>query len=106
MPNPDFNPQSFDSTDILEKQKYDYPGKFKVLIYNDNYTTMEFVISILTGIFNKDIEEATNLMLKVHKNGWAAVGTYTREVAETKILKAEGEARINSYPLKLTMEKV
>lgn len=82
------------------------PPKFAVLLHNDDYTTMEFVVEILTNDFSKSSEEAMALMLKVHHQGKAVAGVYSFEIAETKIVKVQEKARCAGYPLKLTMEPV
>ena len=82
------------------------PPRYAVMLHNDDYTTMEFVIEILTMDFAKPIEEATGLMLKVHEEGRAVAGIYSFEIAESKILKVTDKARTAGFPLKLTMEPV
>ena len=81
------------------------PSMYKVLILNDDYTTMEFVVEILMGVFNKSVEDATLTMLKVHNEGAGICGVYTYEVAETKVATVHQEARKRGFPLKCTMEK-
>ena len=81
------------------------PPMFKVLLYNDDYTTKLFVVEILTAVFNKSQDEATRLMWHVHKNGVGVCGIYPLEVAETKILQGTELARENGYPLKLSLEE-
>jgi ATP-dependent Clp protease adaptor protein ClpS len=82
------------------------PPKFAVLLHNDDYTTMEFVVEILTNDFSKSSEEAMALMLKVHHQGKAVAGIYSCEIAETKIVKVQEKARKSGFPLMLTMEPV
>jgi len=81
------------------------PSMYKVLIHNDDYTSMEFVVEILLSVFNKSIEDATMTMLKVHKEGIGICGVYTYEVAETKVDTVHALAREREFPLKCTMEK-
>ena len=81
------------------------PPMFKVLLYNDDYTTKLFVVEILTAVFNKSQDEATRLMWHVHKNGVGVCGIYPLEVAETKILQVTELARENGFPLKLSLEE-
>ena len=81
------------------------PPMYKVLLHNDHYTTMEFVVEILMYVFHKPIEAATRIMLNVHKNGIGICGSYTYEVAETKVETVHSLAVENGYPLKCTMEK-
>jgi ATP-dependent Clp protease adaptor protein ClpS len=81
------------------------PSMYKVLLHNDDYTSMEFVVEILLSVFNKSIEDATMTMLKVHKEGIGICGIYTYEVAETKVDTVYNLAREREFPLKCTMEK-
>jgi len=81
------------------------PSMYKVLLHNDDYTSMEFVVEILLFVFNKSIEDATMIMLKVHKEGIGVSGVYTYEVAETKVDTVHTLAREREFPLKCTMEK-
>ena len=81
------------------------PPKYAVLLHNDDYTTMEFVIEVLTTDFSKPSEVAMALMLKVHQEGKAIAGVYSFEIAETKIAVVTEKARKQGFPLKLTMEK-
>ena len=80
------------------------PPKYVVWLHNDDYTTMEFVIEVLTIDFSKPSEEAMALMLKVHHEGKAVAGIYSLDIAESKIVKVTEKARKAGYPLKLTME--
>jgi len=81
------------------------PSMYKVLLHNDDYTSMEFVVEILLFVFNKSIEDATMIMLKVHKEGIGVSGVYTYEVAETKVDTVHTLAREREFPLKCSMEK-
>ena len=81
------------------------PSMYKVLLHNDDYTSMEFVVEILLSVFNKSIEDATMIMLKVHKEGIGICGVYTFEVAETKMDTVHALAREREFPLKCTLEK-
>lgn len=82
------------------------PPMYKVLLHNDDYTTMEFVVQILEGVFHRSHTEATQIMLHIHRNGIGVAGVYTYEVAETKVAVVEALAKQNEYPLKCTMEEV
>lgn len=88
---------------VLER-KTKLPKKFKVLLHNDDYTTMEFVIFILQSVFLKTLEEANEIMLKVHHKGVGVCGVYSYEIAESKAKKVEHLAQENSYPLLCTIE--
>lgn len=81
------------------------PSLYKVLLLNDDYTPMEFVVHVLERFFNKGREEATRIMLHVHQKGVGICGVYTYEVAETKVAQVMNFARQNQHPLQCTMEK-
>ena len=83
----------------------DEPPMYKVLLHNDDYTTMEFVVEILMLVFNKTPEEAVEIMLNVHQKGIGICGVYTYEVSETKVNTVHDLARDNGFPLKSTMEE-
>ena len=102
MPNPK---QRSDSV-VLERTKLapKKPEYCKVLLLNDDYTTMEFVIYVLQRHFGKSDADAQAVMLKVHNEGVGICGVYTYEVAETKVAKVSQEAQANGHPLKCTAE--
>lgn len=81
------------------------PGQYKVLLLNDDYTPMEFVVHVLERFFNKGRDEATRIMLHVHQKGIGICGVYTFEVAETKVTQVMDFARQHQHPLQCTMEK-
>ncbi len=81
------------------------PSLYKVLLLNDDYTPMEFVVHILERFFNKGREEATRIMLHVHQKGVGICGVYTYEVAETKVTQVMDFSRQHQHPLQCTMEK-
>lgn len=81
------------------------PRKYRVLLHNDDYTTMEFVIQILMGIFRKNLDEATTIMLAVHEKGLGSCGVFTEEVAETKVAQVHDKAREAGFPLRCSMEE-
>mmetsp|Transcript_1485 Transcript_1485/g.1865 ORF Transcript_1485/g.1865 Transcript_1485/m.1865 type:complete len:127 (-) Transcript_1485:156-536(-) len=81
------------------------PSMYRVLILNDDYTPMEFVVLILERFFHKNREQATRIMLHVHQKGVGVCGVYTYEVAETKVAQVMDLARRNEHPLQCTMEK-
>ena len=99
------------SPDIKEKVKSETrkdvtePPMFKVLLHNDDYTTMEFVVELLVGVFLKSFEDATRIMLNVHKTGHGVCGVYTYEVAETKAETVHQLASERGFPLKSSIEK-
>ncbi len=81
------------------------PSQYRVLLLNDDYTPMEFVVGLLMGIFKKTQEEATGIMLDVHQNGIGVCGIYTFEIAETKVAQVLDAAKRHDHPLKCTLEK-
>lgn len=99
-----------DKTDILEqvftgtREMVREPRMYKVLLHNDDYTTMDFVVDILMTVFQKSEEEAVLIMLNVHRKGVGLCGVYTYEVAETKVDTVHTLAKENGFPLRCTME--
>jgi ATP-dependent Clp protease adaptor protein ClpS len=87
------------------KPKVVKPSLYRVLLLNDDYTPMEFVIHVLERFFQKDREAATQIMLHVHQNGVGECGVYTFEVAETKVTQVMDFALKNQHPLQCVMEK-
>lgn len=87
------------------KTKPKRPSFYKVILLNDDFTPMDFVVTVLEQIFRKTHEEAIDIMLMVHNKGAAAVGCFTRDVAETKVDQVIEYARINDYPLQCVIEK-
>ena len=81
------------------------PSPYKVLLLNDDYTPMEFVVLVLKRFFKMDIDEATRVMLHVHQKGVGVCGTFSYEVAETKVTQVMDFARKNQHPLQCTLEK-
>jgi len=88
-----------------DQDKLQEPPLFKVLLHNDDYTTMDFVVMILETIFNKTTEEATKIMLDVHHQGMGIAGVYIREIGETKIAQVHRLAKKNEFPLKCSLQK-
>jgi ATP-dependent Clp protease adaptor protein ClpS len=102
MPNlPDFE------TDVLTESevKLEKPPLYKVVLHNDDFTTMEFVVFVLRTVFHRDTAEAFDIMLKVHNEGVGIAGVYTYEIAQMKAEKAMNLARAQEYPLLCTVEK-
>lgn len=87
------------------KPKTQKPSLYRVLVLNDDYTPMEFVVYVLERFFNKSREEATRIMLHVHQHGVGVCGVFTHEVAETKVAQVIDTARRHQHPLQCTMEK-
>jgi len=104
MVSPFDRPEFEEETEIEEDLQE--PPRYKVLLHNDDYTTMEFVVHVLKSVFGKSEPEAVQIMLHVHRNGIGVCGIFTAEVAETKVAKVRNMARSEGYPLKCTMEEV
>ena len=90
---------------VREDEKTQEPEEFRVILLNDDYTTMEFVVAVIMTVFHKGLAEATRIMLDVHKKGRGAVGVYPFDIAATKVDQVHKLAQDNGYPLKCTMEK-
>lgn len=90
---------------LQTRPKTKKPSMYKVVLLNDDYTPMEFVVHILERFFNKTRQEATDVMLHVHRRGVGVCGVFTFEVAETKVAQVMDFARANEQPLQCTMEK-
>lgn len=89
----------------LEHVKFKGPGKWNVIMFNDDSTPMEFVVHILMAVFNKSQEESTEIMLKVHESGRAIAGTYMYEVAQQKVHETTMAARNAGFPLSVASEE-
>lgn len=104
---PVYSNEEFESEGkVLVAKKLKEPDRYRVLLHNDDYTSMEFVVNILQVVFKKQLEEATMIMMSVHNQGIGQCGVYTKEVAEAKVNRVHTQAREAGYPLKCTMEKV
>lgn len=90
---------------VKAKPKTKKPSLYKVMLLNDDYTPMEFVVQVLEQFFNKSQEEATRIMLHVHRRGVGLCGVFTFEIAETKVMLVMDYAKRNQYPLQCIMEK-
>lgn len=88
-----------------ERAKTQPPRLFKVVLFNDDYTTMEFVIEVLQRFFDMNRERALQIMLKVHNEGSAVCGVYSRDVAETKVAQVSEFAKQHGHPLRCAMEE-
>lgn len=95
-----------EQTNIRERQRTGVkePQRYIVTIYNDDFTTMEFVVKILMSVFFKSMAEAETLMMKVHRSGKSVVGVYTYDIALSKVKKATMMAREEGFPLRLSLE--
>jgi ATP-dependent Clp protease adaptor protein ClpS len=101
---PGYDRELDDAVLTEQKQELKKPSLYKVLLHNDNYTTMEFVVFVLRTVFHKSESDSVTIMLNIHKNGMGVAGVYTREVAETKVQKTHALAKEHEYPLKLSIE--
>jgi ATP-dependent Clp protease adaptor protein ClpS len=99
---------SSDDDTVVEKAKpkLKRPKLYKVVLLNDDYTPMEFVVHILTVFFNMNEDKATNIMLQIHHDGKGICGTYSRDIAETKVVQINTYARENEHPLMSVMEEL
>ena len=93
------------NTDVLTKNKVKTPSMYAVILINDDYTPMEFVIYVLQTIFKKDYEEAKNIMLLVHNQGKGICGVFSLDIAESKANQVIEFARINQHPLECKVQK-
>jgi ATP-dependent Clp protease adaptor protein ClpS len=94
-----------ENTALLEKSKVKPPKLYKVILLNDDYTTMEFVIEVLQTIFGMSRERATQIMLKIHQEGSAVCGLYPKDLAETKVEQVVTFARQHEHPLRCVAEE-
>ena len=93
------------SLTLKTKLKEFKPTLFKVILLNDDVTTMDFVVMVLCEIFNKELNQAINLMMQIHKNGSAICGIYTIEIAQTKQNQTLSLAKANGFPLKCVIKE-
>ena len=101
----DRQPETIEEVEDEIEEDLEEPPLYRVLLHNDDYTTMQFVVEILMVVFNKSMEEATRIMLNVHQKGVGVCGIYPFEIAETKVNTVESLARENGFPLKCSMEQ-
>jgi len=88
------------------KERLHEPTRYTILMHNDNFTTMDFVVRVLEAVFNKPPSEAVQIMLNIHKRGVGFCGVYTAEIAETKVASVHFMAKQKGFPLKCSMEEV
>ena len=104
MINHDQHDEDQGGTSTIIRHKVELPKKYKVLLHNDDYTTMEFVIFIMQAVFHKTLDESERIMLEVHRSGIGLCGIYTFEIAESKAKKVENLAREHKHPLMCSIE--
>ncbi len=100
-----YDPEVEESVESETDREVEEPPMYRVMLLNDDYTTMEFVVEVLVYVFQKSAEEATRIMLNVHRSGVGICGIYPCEVAETKVNTVGTLARENGFPLKCIMER-
>ena len=91
---------------IDTEERLHEPSRYKILMHNDDYTTMDFVVEVLETVFNKPPAEAIQIMLNIHNRGVGVCGVYTAEIAETKVASVHFMAKQKGFPLKCSMEEV
>ena len=91
--------------DLQDRQKLEPPSKYKIILHNDDYTPMEFVVIVLMDVFNYGIHRAHEIMLQVHEKGKGIAGAYSKEIALMKVKKCNQIARHEGHPLLVTMEQ-
>ncbi len=101
----EYHPDHREDFESSVEEELDKPPMFKVLLHNDDYTTMEFVVEILQKVFHKTAAEATRIMLIVHKSGKGVCGVFTEDIAETKVEIVHHLARKSGFPLRCSMEE-
>ena len=93
-------------TQTSRNEKLNEPGDYTVVLLNDDYTTRDFVVEILKMVFHKNHDEATRIMLNVHRKGRGAVGIYTLDIAQTKVNQVHDLAQQNEFPLRCVVEEL
>ena len=104
MPEQNINEEKINIREKIEMEIKE-PNKYNVIIHNDDYTSMEFVVQVLVGVFKKQVVEATKIMFDVHKKGSGIAGVYSYDVGVTKIAQAMEMCEESGFPLKLTLEE-
>jgi ATP-dependent Clp protease adaptor protein ClpS len=103
-PNDGFSHEEAGSVTVAKKLKD--PGRYAVLLHNDDYTSMDFVVGVICSVFHKTPGQARAIMMSVHRQGIGQCGIFTREIAEAKVQQVRYKAQEAGFPLKCTMEKV
>jgi len=105
MPMDDFEQEGLAIAEVESKRELRRPPLYKVLIHNDDFTSMEFVVFVLQTVFGRSESEAIQLMLNVHNDGVGIAGLYPYEIAEMKVAKVTNLAQVNEFPLLCTIEE-
>ncbi|MBE0556366.1 MAG: ATP-dependent Clp protease adaptor ClpS [Proteobacteria bacterium] len=92
--------------DVKSDEEIREPKQYRIILHNDDYTTMDFVIEVLVTVFHKPVAEATQIMLDVHKRGKGFCGVYTYDIAATKAAQVHQMAEMREFPLKCSLEEV
>ena len=95
-----------EDVEVLEKHQFKEPSKYRVILHNDDITTFEFVVHILTSVYSKDIDDAVMITGIIHESDNATAGIYTHQIAETKVEETKLLAEANQFPLKATLEEM
>jgi ATP-dependent Clp protease adaptor protein ClpS len=90
----------------IERTEVRYPDRFKIIMWNDDFTPMEFVVQLLVELFDRPLNDAKAIMIDIHEDGKGIAGEYNFEIAEQKVHEGSTIARHQGYPLKITMEKM
>jgi len=98
-------PQDLPEGDVKNDQEIREPKMYRVLLHNDDYTTMDFVIEVLISIFHKPAADATRIMIDVHKKGNGICGVYNYDIAATRVVRVHQLARRREFPLKCSLEE-
>jgi ATP-dependent Clp protease adaptor protein ClpS len=94
-----------EQTGVRERPRLQEPRLYRVILHNDDYTTMDFVVKVVMAVFHKPAAEATKIMLDVHRKGRGIVGVYTRDIAVTKVSQVHQMARQGEFPLRASCEE-
>jgi len=95
-----------EDTGVQQKPRLQEPKLFRVVLHNDHYTTMDFVVKVIVSVFHKPAAEATKIMLDVHRKGHGVVGVYTWDIAATRVSQVHEMARKSEFPLRASCEEV
>jgi len=99
------NPRRDEQTDVGAETDLDEPAMYRVILHNDHYTAMDFVVEVLMKVFHKPAAEATKIMMDVHKRGHGVCGLYTYDLAVTKVARVHAMAKSRGFPLKCSCEQ-